>query len=62
LLQAAEQKAGVVRLVKIGFLPHSCASQRYRRNWDREFESGLLQRGVRNELLIDAAPLRGRLH
>jgi hypothetical protein len=26
--------------------PYSCASQRYRRKWDREFESGLLQRGV----------------
>jgi hypothetical protein len=23
--------------------PYSCASQRYRRKWDREFESGLLQ-------------------
>jgi hypothetical protein len=29
------------------------------RGWDPEFESALLQRGVRNELLIDAAPLRG---
>jgi hypothetical protein len=27
--------------------------------WDREFESGFLQRGVRNELLIDAAPFAG---
>ncbi|HEY4010240.1 MAG TPA: hypothetical protein VGM11_08835, partial [Acidobacteriaceae bacterium] len=26
--------------------PYSCASQRYRRKWDREFESGLLQRTV----------------
>jgi len=27
--------------------------------WDQRFESGLLQRGVRNELLIDAAPFAG---
>jgi hypothetical protein len=27
--------------------------------WDREFESPFLQRGVRNELLIDAAPFAG---
>jgi hypothetical protein len=31
--------------------PYSCASQRYRRKWDREFESGSLQRGVRCEPL-----------
>src|SRR5271163_5024142 len=30
--------------------PYSCASQRYRRRWDREFESGLLQRRVSSEL------------
>jgi hypothetical protein len=29
------------------------------RGWDLEFESGLLQRGVRNEPLIDAHHLRG---
>ena len=29
--------------------PYSCASQRYRRRWDREFESGLLQRRVNRE-------------
>jgi hypothetical protein len=27
--------------------------------WDHEFESAFLQRGVRNELLIDAAPFTG---
>jgi hypothetical protein len=29
------------------------------RRWDRQFESTSLQRGVRNELLIDAAPFCG---
>jgi hypothetical protein len=29
---------------------YSCASQRYRRKWDREFESGLLQERVHCEL------------
>ena len=33
----------------------------FRRKWDQRFESAFLQRGVRNELLIDAAPF-GRLH
>ena len=32
--------------------PYSCASQRYRRKWDREFESGLLQRRVISEPVL----------
>ena len=31
----------------------------FRRKWDQRFESAFLQRGVRNELLIDAAPFAG---
>jgi hypothetical protein len=34
----------------VPLIRHACASQRPHRKWDREFESGLLQRGVTREL------------
>jgi hypothetical protein len=45
----------MLALVDTGPLPRFVLTQR----WDQRFESGFLQRGVRNELLIDAAPFAG---
>jgi hypothetical protein len=39
-----------LRMALIDLRPYSCASQRHRRKWDREFESGLLQGRVHCEI------------
>src|SRR5437762_10936129 len=49
--ETAERRNG-----QVSFVFWHCAV-----GWDREFESAFLQRGVRNELLIDAVPFAGSM-
>ena len=51
MAQSNRSKAAAARV-----RPLSSAGQAARSRWDQGFESGFLQRGVRNELLIDAGP------